>query len=129
MSCQIFFLAQVKRCAIITYKHGIYELSHQLLVWDVLWVIAGCVAMNFEINLFFLFKPFFLHEQKVKKEKRKYIENKKSFLDKIKSILYHFKGLSMKKIAQFFGKLESNFGKLESKSNELPPGIRLKWAF
>ena len=27
---QIFFLAQVKRCAIITYKHRIYELPHDL---------------------------------------------------------------------------------------------------
>ena len=27
---QIFLSPQVKRCAIITYKHGIYELSHEL---------------------------------------------------------------------------------------------------
>ena len=27
---QIFFLAQVKRCLIITYKNGIYELPHEL---------------------------------------------------------------------------------------------------
>ena len=27
---QVFLSRQVKRCAIITYKHGIYELSHQL---------------------------------------------------------------------------------------------------
>ena len=27
---QIFFSPQVKRCAIITYKHGIYELPHKL---------------------------------------------------------------------------------------------------
>ena len=27
---QIFLLPQVKRWAIITYKHGIYELSHEL---------------------------------------------------------------------------------------------------
>ena len=27
---QIFLSPQVKRCAIITYKHGIYELAHEL---------------------------------------------------------------------------------------------------
>ena len=30
MFYQIFYSAQVKRWAIITYKHGIYELSHKL---------------------------------------------------------------------------------------------------
>ena len=30
MFCQIFFSPQGKRCEIITYKHGIYELSHEL---------------------------------------------------------------------------------------------------
>ena len=30
MFYQIFLSPQVKRCAIITYKHGIYELSHNL---------------------------------------------------------------------------------------------------
>ena len=29
MFYQIFPSPQVKRCAIITYKHGIYELSHE----------------------------------------------------------------------------------------------------
>ena len=31
MFYQIFFSPQVKRCAVITYKHGIYELPHELL--------------------------------------------------------------------------------------------------
>ena len=30
MFYQLFLLPQVKRCAIITYKHGIYELPHEL---------------------------------------------------------------------------------------------------
>ena len=30
MFYQIFLSPQVKRCAIITYKHGIYELPHYL---------------------------------------------------------------------------------------------------
>ena len=30
MFYQIFFSPQVKRCAIITYEHGIYELPHEL---------------------------------------------------------------------------------------------------
>ena len=31
MFCQTFFSPQVKRCVIITYKHGMYELPHGLL--------------------------------------------------------------------------------------------------
>ena len=31
MLWQIFFLPQVKRSMIITYKHGIYELPHEML--------------------------------------------------------------------------------------------------
>ena len=30
MFYQIFLSLEVKRCAIISYKHGIYELSHEL---------------------------------------------------------------------------------------------------
>ena len=30
MFYQIFLLPQVKRCAIITYKDGVYELPHEL---------------------------------------------------------------------------------------------------
>ena len=30
MSYQIFLSPQMKRCAIIIYKHGIYELPHKL---------------------------------------------------------------------------------------------------
>ena len=30
MFYQIFFSPQAKRCAIVTYKHGIYELPHEL---------------------------------------------------------------------------------------------------
>ena len=31
MFYQIFFSPQVKRCVIITYKHGMYELPHESL--------------------------------------------------------------------------------------------------
>ena len=31
MFYQIFVSPQAKRCAIITYKHGIYEVPHELL--------------------------------------------------------------------------------------------------
>ena len=31
MSYQIFLSPQIKQCAVITYKHGIYELPHKLL--------------------------------------------------------------------------------------------------
>ena len=30
MFCKFFLSPQVKRCAIITYKHGIYESPHEL---------------------------------------------------------------------------------------------------
>ena len=30
MFYKIFLLSQVKQCVIITYKHGIYELPHEL---------------------------------------------------------------------------------------------------
>ena len=30
MFCKIFLSSQVKRCVIITYKHGIYELPNEL---------------------------------------------------------------------------------------------------
>ena len=31
MFCQTFLSLQVKRCVIITYKHGMYELPHEML--------------------------------------------------------------------------------------------------
>ena len=31
MFCQTFFSPQVTGCVIITYKHGMYELPHELL--------------------------------------------------------------------------------------------------
>ena len=43
-------------------------------------------VMNFEVNLIFLIKPFFLHEKK-SWQRLKYLENKKSFS---KSIFHHF---------------------------------------
>ena len=38
----------------------------------------GCDVMNFEVNLIFLIKPFFLHDKK-SGQKLKYLENEKSF--------------------------------------------------
>ena len=44
MFYQIFLSPQVKRCAIITYKHGIYELTHEfpndltILIWKKLYL-------------------------------------------------------------------------------------------
>ena len=42
--------------------------------------------MNFQVNLLFLIKSFFLRDQNV----LKYVENEKSFEDEIKSIFHHF---------------------------------------
>ena len=36
-----------------------------------------CDVINFEVNLIYLIKPFFLHDQKILK--LKYLENEKSF--------------------------------------------------
>ena len=41
----------------------------------------GCDVMNFEVNLIFLIKPFFLHEQKLVT---------KTYLENEKSIFHHF---------------------------------------
>ena len=49
----------------------------------------GCDVMNFEVNLIFLIKQFFVHDQKVM-TKLKYLENEKTFQDEIKSIFHHF---------------------------------------
>ena len=38
----------------------------------------GCDAMNFEVNVIFLIKPFFLHDQKVV-TKYKYLESENRF--------------------------------------------------
>ena len=41
--------------------------------------------MNFAVNLIFLIKLLFLHDQKLNhKQKRKYLDNEKSFYDEIK---------------------------------------------
>ena len=39
----------------------------------------GCDVMNFEVNLIFLIKPFFLHDQKRRGKKMKYLDNENSF--------------------------------------------------
>ena len=51
----------------------------------------GYNVINFEINLIFLIKPFFL-----------YLENKKSFQDEINAFFIIFKRLSSKQIKQVF---------------------------
>ena len=58
-------------------------LLHEILynIWIVIVCSPGCDVINIEINLIFLMKPFFLHEQKVK-TKRAFIEvNKTIFLE------------------------------------------------
>ena len=46
MLYQIFLSRQMKWCAIISYKHGIYKLSHELpndleFVSNILWMVVG----------------------------------------------------------------------------------------
>ena len=64
----------------------------------------GCDVINFEINLIFLIKPFFLHAKK-SRQKFNYLENEKSFKDEIKSII--FEGLSLKQIKKICWEGES----------------------
>ena len=67
--------------------------------------------MNFKVNLIFLIKPFFLHDQKVVKKTKISWESKELlFKMKQKTIFITFKGLSIKQITQFF------FGRWESDS-------------
>ena len=49
----------------------------------------GYDAINFEVNLIFLIKPFFWMT-KMSWQKLKYLENKKSFWDEIKNFFHHF---------------------------------------
>ena len=56
---------------------------------------------NFEINLLFLNKPFFLHDRKSRK-KLKYFDNKKSFQDGRKSVLRHFQRASTEVNKNYF---------------------------
>ena len=41
MFYQIFLSPQVKRCAIVTYKHGLYELHHELPNDLALWELGN----------------------------------------------------------------------------------------
>ena len=55
----------------------------------------GCDIINFEVNLIFLIKPFFLHDRKV-------LRTERPFKMKQKAFFIIFKGLSIKQITQFF---------------------------
>ena len=41
MFYEVFLSPQVKRCAIITYKHDIYELLHELPIDLRLWILGN----------------------------------------------------------------------------------------
>ena len=66
--------------------------------------------MNFEINLIFLIKLFFLHEQIVMTKTQISWERKELLRWNKKQFFIIFKGLFMKQITQFFfGRWESDF--------------------
>ena len=59
-----------------------------------------CDAIDFEINLIFLIKPF-SYTTKKSRQKFKYLENERSFYREIKSIFHHFyKTFSCQKLHQ-----------------------------
>ena len=60
----------------------------------------NCDAIDFEINLIFLIKPF-SYTTKKSRQKFKYLENERSFHREIKSIFHHFyKTFSCQKLHQ-----------------------------
>ena len=50
MFYQIFLSPQVKRCAIITYKHGIYKMPHELLNDLRLRILANSEISGIHLN-------------------------------------------------------------------------------
>ena len=72
------------------------EILGNMCIVIVCW--PGCDVMNFEVNFIFLFKPFFLHDQKVMTETWKILRKKRAFN---MSIFITFKGLLMKQVTQF----------------------------
>ena len=81
-------------------------------LWDIgQYLYCNCLltrlhVMNFEINLTFLIKPFFLHDQKVM-IKLDYLQQKELLRWNKKHFFIIFKGLSMKQITQIFLEGES----------------------
>ena len=62
--------------------------------------------MAFEINLIFVIKPFFLHDQNVTIKILISWERKELLRSNKKHLFIKFKGLSMKQITQFFSEGE-----------------------
>ena len=58
--------------------------------------------MNFEVNLIFLIKPFFLHDQKVVTKTLNILRRNRAFQMKLKALFIIFKGLSIKQVKQGF---------------------------
>ena len=56
-----------------------------------------CEIVDFEIDLIFLFKTFFLHDQK-SRQKFEYLDNEKNFLDEIKNVFNCFKKLLLQQM-------------------------------
>ena len=65
--------------------------------------------MNFEFNLIYLIKRFFLHDQKAKSRDKNLniFRRKRYFIMKEKAFFINFKRLSMKQITQVFPEGES----------------------
>ena len=77
--------------------------------------------MNFEVNLIFLIKPFFLHDQKIVTKNLNILRTKRAFQMKQKAFFIIFKGFSIKQIKQVFLEGESPTLKKTCFSNCLLP--------
>ena len=69
----------------------------------------GCDVMNFEVNLIFLTKLFFLDDQKVVTKTWIYWERKKLLRWNKKNFLSFLKGFQSSSWHNFFGRWESDF--------------------
>ena len=69
----------------------------------------GCDVMNFEVNLIFLFKLFFLHDHNIVIKSKISLEWKKLLRRNKKHFSSFLKGFQSSKITYFFGRWESDF--------------------
>ena len=91
----MIFQEKCSSCYILLTDH--ISLSDCLYLWRYwakcvlqLFVNQICDVINFEINLIFLIKPFFINDQKVENKNSNILRTKWAFNVKIKSIFHHF---------------------------------------
>ena len=74
--------------------------------------------MNFKINLIFLIKPFFLHDQKSQDKNLNILRKKRAFKMKLKVFFIIFEGLSLKQIKNIMEGESPTLTKLKKINNK-----------